>query len=526
MKASFLHLLLILTILASPAEAQVPKLSSYPSAQATIFIDFDGQYVAGTAWNYTGDINAAPAGYSSAVITEIYNRVAEDFRPFNLNVTTDSTYYWAAPKNKRMRVIVTPSSQWYGSSGGVAYTGSFIWADNTPCWVFSALLNNNTKWVAEAVSHEAGHTLGLQHQSVYNAGCTKTAEYNTGLGTGEIGWAPIMGAGYYQNHTTWNIGPNTINCSSMQNDFNIISTNNGFGLRADDHGNNNTTATAINIFAGSFSASGLINTTADADVFKLVVPQSTTLKLSAIPQNVGSGDDGANIDIKVILLNGDDTINIYNPSTLLNAGIDTNINAGTYFIVVDGVGNIYHNDEGSIGLYNISGTLATLLPVKNFHFSGVAVNDKHQLSWSLQTDEVIKQVIVESASDAQHFVTLAALNPTLQAYSNQPLTNEIIYYRLKVITAQHATGYLSNTIALKSRISSTGIQVFNTNSSGLTISSGSNYAYQLFTAGGQLIGSGQLSQGINQLPLAARTGVLLLHCSNGNQSFTKKIIKQ
>jgi hypothetical protein len=526
MKSIQYFILLILTVAMLPVAAQIPALNSFPSAQATVFIDFDGQFVSGTAWNYNGDINAAAAGLSNAGITEIFSRVAEDFRPFNLNITTDSAVYWNAPKNKRMRIIVTPTSQWYGLSGGVAYVGSFIWGDNTPAWVFSALLGNKPKWVAEAVSHEVGHTLGLQHQSVYDANCNKTAEYNTGLGAGEIGWAPIMGAGYYQNHTTWNTGTNTVNCGTLQNDFDIISTNNGFGLRPDDHGDNNTTATDINIFADAFSASGLINTTADLDVFKLVLTHTTTLQLSAIPQNVGSGDDGANVDIKVTLLNGNDTINSYNPLTLLNAGVDTNLNAGTYYLAVDGVGNIYHNDVGSIGLYNLIGNIATLLPVKNVSFSGTVNNDKHQLSWSFQADETIKQVVLESSSDGQHFSILTLLPPSAKTFSYQPLGNETIYYRLKMITANNGQDYTTAIISLRSRTAFSQIQVINNTGGGVTINSGDNFVYQLFTTGGQLISSGKLVAGLNKLPASGAKGLLLLHCSNGNQSFTQKLIKQ
>ncbi|MEO6314490.1 MAG: hypothetical protein ABIU63_10745 [Chitinophagaceae bacterium] len=111
MKSSFFFLLIAALLLFFPATAQLPTLNSFTAANATVFIDFDGHYVSGTAWNMDGPINAAPAGYDAGVINEIFSRVAEDFRPFNLNITTDSTQYWLAPKNKRMRIIVTPTSQ-------------------------------------------------------------------------------------------------------------------------------------------------------------------------------------------------------------------------------------------------------------------------------------------------------------------------------------------------------------------------------------------------------------------------------
>src|SRR5690349_17883347 len=194
------------------AKAQYPVLSSYPSASAVIFLDFDGQTVANTSWNYNGPIYCGASGFNSSQMTEIFNRVAEDYRPFNVNVTTDSTKYFAAPTNKRMRVILTITSDWYGSAGGVSFIGSFTWGDNTPCFVFTALLNYNTKYIAEAAAHEAGHTLGLRHQSTYDVNCVKTSEYNYGTGSGEIAWAPIMGCGYYKNLSQWYNGQSSLGC--------------------------------------------------------------------------------------------------------------------------------------------------------------------------------------------------------------------------------------------------------------------------------------------------------------------------
>src|SRR5690242_1730728 len=93
----FLPVLLILTILASSKTYCLPKLSSFPSAKATIFFDFDGQTVSGTSWNGGSTFYCAPAVLTDEQITEIFNRVSEDYRPFNINITTDSAIFLAAP---------------------------------------------------------------------------------------------------------------------------------------------------------------------------------------------------------------------------------------------------------------------------------------------------------------------------------------------------------------------------------------------------------------------------------------------
>ncbi|MBD0377756.1 MAG: hypothetical protein ICV51_19275, partial [Flavisolibacter sp.] len=120
--------------------AQVPILNSYPSAPAVLFLDFDGHLMEGTSWNSFGPISCGPSNLNADQITEVFNRVAEDYRPFNINITTDSTKYWSAPAKQRIRVVLTITSDWYGRAGGVAYPYSFTWGDNTPCFVFTALL--------------------------------------------------------------------------------------------------------------------------------------------------------------------------------------------------------------------------------------------------------------------------------------------------------------------------------------------------------------------------------------------------
>ena len=122
------------------AYSQIPVYNSYPSAAATVYLDFDGHYLEGTSWNYKGPLTLGPGNMTTSQITEIFNRIAEDYRPFNINITTDSTKYWSAPARLRMRVLFTITSDWYGAAGGVSYLSSFNWGDNTPCFVFTALL--------------------------------------------------------------------------------------------------------------------------------------------------------------------------------------------------------------------------------------------------------------------------------------------------------------------------------------------------------------------------------------------------
>lgn len=372
MKPSNLPLILLAVFLlaASGIKAQVPKLNSYPSAPATIFIDFDGQTVTGTSWNWGGPINAQSSPFSNSSITEIFNRVSEDYRPFNVNITTDSTVYLAAPLKQRIRVIVTPTSQWYpAQAGGVAFVGSFTSGDDTPAWVFTSWLSNNIKAVAEAISHESGHTLGLQHQSSYDANCNKTAEYSAGTGSGEIGWAPIMGVGYYKNLTTWHKGPNSISCNTIQDDVAIIAgATNGFGYRPASTNTDIASASNISLQAENFLVDGTISRTGEMNTFKIVVPSNTTLMLNAVPESVGNtngiNNNGANIDIRVKILNNNkDTIGTYNPATTLNAGIDTALYTGTYYLLVDGASNANMAQYGSLGYYSLAGSLATALPL-------------------------------------------------------------------------------------------------------------------------------------------------------------------
>ena len=516
------------------ATAQVPLLNSFPSARATIFLDFDGQYVTGTSWNWSGAIDAQPSGFSVDAITQMFNRVAEDYRIFNLNITTDSTVYKAAPATQRMRVIVTPTYQWYGSAGGIAFVGSFAWGDNTPCWVFSGLLNNNPKYVAEAISHEAGHTLGLQHQSAYTASCAKT-EYNPGNGLGETSWAPIMGVGYYRNLTTWHYGTNTYACNYYQDDLAIISSaTNNFGYRSDDIGNMHTTATSVGFTSTGFATTGLINSGADKDVFKFTLSSSTYVHLSAIPQNVGTVGQynyaGANLDIKLSLLNNKgDTIANYNPDNLVEAGLDSNLNAGTYYVVVEGIGNTNLADNASLGYYSLAASPISILPIHRLTLSGKSNAGTHTLNWMYEADENVKSIEIQNSKDGVHFEALAQVSEGTKTFSWKPLTDNAPFYRIRVITTADEKSYYSNIITLRDRGDENAtVRVMNTVvTNSIIVNTDKDCNYQVLDGTGRLLQRGKMVSGTNNIDITtAQKGLVLLRIQSVQETNTWKLIKQ
>jgi hypothetical protein len=532
---NYLRFLLLLIVVSSSrlASAQVPIMSSYPQSSAVLFLDFDGHTFDNTIWNFGSPIACAGSGLNSSQITEIFNRVAEDYRPFALNITTDSAKYWAAPFNKRMRVIITVTYNWYGSgAGGVATVGTFGDVDNTPCFVFSSLLGYNVKQISEAVSHEAGHTLWLYHQAVYDNNCVKISDYNTGTGSGEIGWAPIMGVGYYQNMTLWNLGPNTYGCSSIQNDIDKIITQNGLSLRTDDYAATFASATNITFTNNQFTTDGIITQNTDQDMFKFNLNTTGRFTLSAIPYNVGTGNAGSDLDLQVSLYNSSQILlNVYNPGVLLSSVIDTSLNPGTYYLKVEGRGNIYAPNYASLGSYSLQGTFGSTLPLRRLELKGSINNDLHQLSWVIDADEQVAHQVLEYSTDGRHFTTLNdPADLSLRHYNYRPTSFGTIQYRLNV-TFDNGRQYYSNIVTLKKTGSNPRPELISNfiTDSKIEVQSPGNYAYSIFDYSGKAIKQGNLVNGSNliQTPGIVSGGMYIIRFNDAAAGiWVDKFIRQ
>ena len=528
MKKLFTSLIFTAAILLSLNAFSVPKLNSFPTAVATIFLDFDGQYVQSSVWNNGDPFNCAASGMTDPQITEAFYRVAEDFRPFNINITTDSTVFLAAPLNQRMRIIITPTSAWCPAGySGVAYIGSFNWGDDTPAFVFSDRLTYSPKKVGEIISHESGHTVGLSHQSKYDgSNCdTPIEQYNGGFGSGETAWSPIMGNSLNRNFTNWNDGPTPYGCTNVQDNLTIITTQNGFGYRTDDYAdtlNNNTQTLAAN-----FNVGGIISTNSDKDAFKFTLNSNSNFHLVAIPFNVQANWIGANLDIRIELYNTSATlVRDYNPMNSLSMTIDTILNAGTYYIKVYGTGNSNIGPYGSLGAYTISGSTGAL-PIHEVSLSGTVDKSKHNLSWRIIADEPIKTIEVETSNNGSNFSPLTTVNPTATKFAYQSYKSNTVFYRLKVTSVLNQTVY-SNTIALKGAGNTE--KLFNVSTlvqNEIVINAAENYQYTLYDMNGRSVNNGTGLKGINRVNVSNQSkGAYIIQLLSNDQKQTERIIKQ
>jgi hypothetical protein len=373
-------------------------LHSLPGAQRTIYLDFDGASVTGTAWNDndalgTGavvdaapfDADGDPASFGAAeraTIRSIWERVSQDFAPFEVDVTTEEPAPEALTRASLddetygVTVVLTdgPAIADTCGCGGLAWVDVFDAVGDAhdhfqPAFVFTPGVGHEAKYVAEAVSHEAGHNLGLVHDS------TSSATYYRGHGA----WAPIMGDGYYRPVVQWSRGEYVDarnNGTIVLQDDVAEMAGNGIPLRPDDHGGSAPTATPL-AGPGPWTAHGLISTAADQDWFRIDVPAAGAVTVHVAPSAVSGGRGvSPNLDVRLSIRSAAGEVVFDDPTSSqidndhaagLDATITRNLAAGTWYLVVDGVGALDpattgYSDYGSLGTYALDAAFDPGIP--------------------------------------------------------------------------------------------------------------------------------------------------------------------
>ena len=362
--------------------SEVFELHSLPGANRTIYLDFTGHSLVGTAWqgSYTDAQMLMPpysadgdsANFSNTELQNIidtWSAVAEDYAPFAVNVTTEEPAQSAIDRSGSSdqiygaRAVITDSANTIAAGcgcGGIAYVGVF----NGPGYntYYGPSLSFSQSWMggktlSDIVSHEVGHNVGLSHDGTASAGYY----------VGRDGWAPIMGVGYYQPLAQFSDGTYT-GGNQPENDFDVA-TATGLPIRADDHGDSRATATSLTL---GIEDEGIIATRTDVDYFAFTATRPShdiTVTLPAF---------SANLDVQLKLFDASGVLaSTTNPDLVrLNdyvaTGLDASVTATTtpgeiYYLEIDGVGygsgaETGYSDYGSLGDYRVIVPLLTPTP--------------------------------------------------------------------------------------------------------------------------------------------------------------------
>jgi hypothetical protein len=345
----------------------VPEIDTRPGATGVVYVDFDGERVSDPSWSKGAVINAAPSSLTPTEIKEVMARVAEDYAPFDITFTTRRADYDVAKVGRRMRVIVTPTDTAYPDGGGVAFTDSWSraglsFSETIPAWVFTL----SAKSVAEAISHEVGHTLGLSHD-----GTSSTQYYggNGGTLSNPTSWAPIMGMSYSKSLTQWSRGEYA-NANNTEDDLAILGkAANGIGMSGHAE-----LVKVLESQSGSYNVSGVLTDSLKPHAFQFST-SGGSFSASVMPS--ASVNSYSNADLQIELQNVSNasdgpTLAISNPSDALGASLSKVLAAGTYRLLVRSAANgekpvggytLGYPAYGSVGGYRLLGSLIDPVPL-------------------------------------------------------------------------------------------------------------------------------------------------------------------
>jgi hypothetical protein len=354
----------------------VLSLQSRPGSKHTIYLDVHGRTLTGTAWNsylkisdgyvlapFSLDADTAHlSATEESELRAVWLAVAEDYAPFDVNVTTKDPGDAAIDRTGTnddtygTRALITSNRSLIGPCGcsGIAYLGVFAnWYNHAyyqPALVFPAATDGSAHSIAEVVSHEVGHNFGLHHDGIAGGD-----EYYVGQGV----WGPIMGVGFRRPLTQWSIG-DYAKPSNTEDDTAIIAQSAPYV--ADERGTDAASAPWLRTGRG---ASGVVAGPADSDWYAI---SSTGGRLSV---TVATQAIGSDLDARLDLYRADGShvVTADPPTPLvmtygdtiagLSASWSGSVAAGSYLMRVSGTGHgnpltTGYSSYGSVGRYTIT----------------------------------------------------------------------------------------------------------------------------------------------------------------------------
>jgi len=351
---------------------QTFKLHSRPGSSKVLYLDFDGHTITGTAWNEDFgetivippfDIDSTPGKFSNTeltIIQQVWRRVAEDFAPFDVDVTTEEppleailranpadTVYGVRAAIGGDGALLDPD--FAGALLGIANFGSFGSSVDTPVLNFSAAHGNDWAMLADTISHETGHALNLFHH-----GSARDGEYYRGHGN----WAPIMGSGPSSSVSQWSRGDYAGATNPTQDDLAVISQL--IPPAPIDHPIAREDALALD--RGDVAGGTILNA-ADNAWYRIEAgggPLRLTGSVSALGPNLKLG-------LRLHDANGNLLASSATTTAAMSATLAYNVTqSGVYYAAVDGIGyrtvNTGFTDYASVGRFTLTGDWAVNQP--------------------------------------------------------------------------------------------------------------------------------------------------------------------
>lgn len=356
------------------ASSGLPLHHSLPGATNKIFLDFDGVdrlnpicLGSNQGRPLQGlDLDGAPRTFNAAeqaAISRVWARVAEDWAPFNVDVTTEEP---AQSSKTVLWSIFTKASDagFPRGIGGVApFSGNSLFGKSScPCFTFlDAYGATNDSGLADTASQEQGHIFGLSHDGTDIDG--RHVEYYSGHGTGPTSWGPLMGDPNNRNVTQFSRGEYA-HASNQEDDLAIIAAD--LGWRPDDVCNEPMRDSPPIVLGQTY----WIESPSDVDVFALpqaIPPFGTEVALDITPFRADQGPDGGNLDVAADIIDArGDVIATSDPAgetQVQRLAVTLPPGRQSYLRVRPSFAPGSYPIYGSLGQYTVTGLLPNQLPI-------------------------------------------------------------------------------------------------------------------------------------------------------------------